>query len=132
MTTALPLISDQSNIPVDSWGDFLRWSLVALTFLAACAGISRVIDRRVINRERRRIAAADLTARPALTSRLRPSDPVPAVHLAPALRVHLCTSCMSAPVNRPGETCYPYCVSVVHRAEEITKEASRGPERGRS
>lgn len=56
-----------------------------------------------------------------------PPHRVPARAIPPALRVHLCTSCGTHGVPRPGEWCMPcvYRTSPVHRAEEILAEAAR-------
>ena len=53
--------------------------------------------------------------------------PVRARTAGPALRVHLCASCGTHGVPRPGEWCMPcvYRTSPVHRAEEILAEAAR-------
>src|SRR5688572_11012944 len=53
-----------------------------------------------------------------------PAAPVvPKRHLPPALRVHLCVSCGTHGVRRPGEVCVPclYRPSPVARAEEILR-----------
>lgn len=115
MTTVLA-VSDQSDVPIDSWADLALWLggvvLVAFAILLFF-GMFRSAGK----------------PRPTPLRPMPPAveEPVIPVRTAPepALRVHLCDRCHKAPVDRPGEVCYPYCTSVVHQAEQIVREAER-------
>jgi len=108
-------IADASDVTLWSlWG----WALALLiAFLVVLlAGLLRGASR---------LAPTPTDAAPASDE---PAPmPVRARTTGPALRVHLCASCGTHGVPRPGEWCMPcvYRTSPVHRAEEILAEAAR-------